>query len=45
MSGKPTAYWQEIAAFWTTYFQKSGASLRDFSALRELPGDSGGAMK
>jgi hypothetical protein len=44
-AGKPTAYWQEIEVFWTTYFQKSGASLNGFSALRELPGDSGSAMK
>jgi len=36
-AGKPTAYWQGLEKFWREYFGESGASLKSFSALRELP--------
>ena len=36
-AGKSIAYWQSLAAFWQAYFRRTGADLREFSALRELP--------
>jgi hypothetical protein len=44
-AGKTAAHWQALEQFWRGYFSESGAALDAFSALRELPGDSGGAMK
>lgn len=36
-AGKSISYWQSLAAFWRAYFQRTGADLREFSAMRELP--------
>jgi hypothetical protein len=34
-AGKPMAYWQSLQAFWSGYFDRTGAALREYSALRE----------
>jgi hypothetical protein len=34
---KPISYWQGLRHFWTNDFTACGASLRDFSVLREIP--------
>jgi hypothetical protein len=34
---KDLQYWRSLEAFWTTFFAKSGANLRTFSMLREVP--------
>jgi hypothetical protein len=44
-AGKTAAHWQALEQFWRGYFSESGAALDAFSALRELPVDSGSAMK
>jgi hypothetical protein len=36
-AGNETAYWQSLRDFWTAYFQKSGAILKAYSVLRDLP--------
>jgi hypothetical protein len=36
--GKSIAYWKSLRAFWTDYFQSTGARLQTYSALRELNG-------
>jgi hypothetical protein len=36
-AGETAAYWRETEIFWTNYLQESGACLKSFSALRELP--------
>ena len=35
--GKDLAYWQSLREFWQMYCAKSGATLRAFSTLREVP--------
>jgi hypothetical protein len=34
---KSIAYWQALKEFWTEYFRRTGANLRGYSVLRELP--------
>jgi hypothetical protein len=34
---RSVSYWQDLRAFWRTYFFKAGAALEGYSALRELP--------
>jgi hypothetical protein len=36
-AGKPIGYWQSLKAFWREYFESSGAALRGYSVLRDLP--------
>jgi hypothetical protein len=36
-AGRSTAYWQSLHAFWGDYFRNTGAILRSYSVLRELP--------
>ena len=36
-AGRTAEGWQQLAAFWREYFQKSGATLREFTVLRYLP--------
>jgi hypothetical protein len=36
-AGKSVAYWQSLEGFWSEYFQRNGARLLSYSALRELP--------
>ncbi len=36
-AGKETPYWQSLRDFWTAYFEKSGASLKAYSILRDPP--------
>jgi hypothetical protein len=33
---KDVAYWQSLRTFWTQYFAKSGATLKDFSMMRDV---------
>lgn len=35
--GKSVAYWQSLKHFWEAYFRKTGAVLREYSALRDFP--------
>jgi len=35
--GRSTAYWANLKAFWTEYFQRVGADLKAYSALRQMP--------
>ena len=37
-AGKDIAYWQALRDFWSTYFKKTGASLKTYTVLRQLPG-------
>jgi len=34
---KDVPYWQSLRSFWTQYFGKSGATLRCFSMMRDVP--------
>ena len=34
---KAPAYWDSLRRFWTEYFKKSGADLRAYSMMREVP--------
>ncbi|PYU64741.1 MAG: hypothetical protein DMG49_25820, partial [Acidobacteria bacterium] len=36
-AGKDIAYWQTLRDFWTAYFKKTGADLKTYTVLRELP--------
>lgn len=36
-AGESVAYWQSLRDFWTAYFVRDGATLADYSALREIP--------
>jgi hypothetical protein len=36
-AGKDTQYWQSLRAFWGQYFAKSGAALKCFSMMRDVP--------
>ena len=36
-AGKDMAYWQTLRDFWTSYFNKTGATLRSYSVLRDPP--------
>jgi hypothetical protein len=36
-AGKSFAYWTSLHGFWEAYFQKAGASLKEYSALRDSP--------
>jgi hypothetical protein len=36
-AGKHLAHWQSLRDFWTAYFQKSGATLKAYSLLRDPP--------
>ena len=36
-AGKPIGYWQSLKAFWSEYFESTGAALRGYSVLRDLP--------
>jgi hypothetical protein len=35
--GKSVAYWRSLRDFWTAYFSQTGATLRAYSVLRDLP--------
>jgi hypothetical protein len=35
--GKDIAYWQSLRDFWTAYFERSHATLRAFSMMRDTP--------
>ena len=35
--GKDVAYWQSLRDFWTAYFERSHATLRAFSMMRDTP--------
>jgi hypothetical protein len=34
-AGKSISYWQALHDFWILYFKNAGASLRDYSVIRE----------
>jgi len=36
-AGKSVAYWDSLRAFWSAYFRQTGAVLRAYSMMRELP--------
>lgn len=36
-AGKSLSYWESLKAFWTEYFQQSGARLQDYTPLRRPP--------
>jgi len=36
-AGKPTAYWASLRDFWTAYLKTAGASLKEYSVLRDPP--------
>ncbi|MGA2184919.1 MAG: hypothetical protein ABSH47_18015 [Bryobacteraceae bacterium] len=36
-AGKDMAYWQSLRSFWAQYFAKSGATLKCFSIMRDVP--------
>jgi hypothetical protein len=36
-AGKSLAYWRSLSAFWQDYLGRTGAELRSYSVLRELP--------
>jgi hypothetical protein len=35
--GKSIPYWQTLKGFWTEYFKRAGATLREYSVLRQVP--------
>ena len=35
--GRSNAYWRSLEMFWKDYFSRSGAELKNYSVLRELP--------
>lgn len=35
--GRNAAYWESLREFWTEYFKRSGATLKTYSMMRELP--------
>jgi hypothetical protein len=41
-AGKPISYWQSLQTFWREYFEETGAALRDYSVLRDVPSLTGG---
>jgi hypothetical protein len=36
-NGKQFAYWDSLRNFWSEYFKKTGAKLREYSMLRDVP--------
>ena len=36
-AGKQFAYWDTLRNFWSEYFKKTGANLREYSMLRDVP--------
>jgi hypothetical protein len=36
-AGRSSAYWQSLRGFWKDYFQNTGAALKSYSVLREMP--------
>ena len=36
-AGKSLDYWQSLSAFWRAYFERTGAHLRRYSVLRDVP--------
>lgn len=36
-AGKTKAYWESLRAFWTAYFKKAGADLREYTVFRDPP--------
>jgi hypothetical protein len=36
-AGKPITYWKSLRAFWLAYFQTTGATVMNYSVLREGP--------
>ena len=36
-TGESMAYWQSLQEFWAAYFARSGATVRRYSVLRDLP--------
>lgn len=36
-AGKDASYWERLPQFWAAYFQKAGASIKDYSVLRDTP--------
>jgi hypothetical protein len=36
-AGKSIAYWQTLKAFWAEYFKRAGATLQEYSVLRQQP--------
>ena len=36
-AGKQFAYWDSLRTFWSEYFKKTGATLREYSMLRDVP--------
>jgi hypothetical protein len=36
-SGESVAYWQSLQEFWSAYFARSGATVDDYSVLRNVP--------
>jgi hypothetical protein len=36
-AGKSAAYWQSLQTFWTEYFHHAGATVQQYSVLREVP--------
>jgi hypothetical protein len=36
-AGRDMAYWQSLRDFWAQYLERSGARLRSFSMLRDVP--------
>jgi hypothetical protein len=37
-ANKPTLYWQDLRQFWAGYLSGSGAIVKSFSVLRDVPG-------
>ena len=36
-AGRPLDYWESLRRFWADYFLNSGAVLKTYSVLREVP--------